>query len=72
MLGAFRPEEGMPHDLSHLGADFGLKQRPYSQYLFLHSSDDENFTRRLETAVSLIFAKLALNLLPGFRARGLG
>ena len=40
--------------------------------LFLHGSDDDNFTRRLETVMSLIFAKLALNLLPGFRACGLG
>ena len=40
--------------------------------LFLHSTDDDNFTRRLKTLVSLIFAKLAFNLLPGFCARGLG
>jgi hypothetical protein len=40
--------------------------------LFLHSSDDDNFTRRLETVVSLVFTKLALNLLPGLRTGGLG
>ena len=53
-------------------ADFGLKSDHTANTLFLHSSDDDNFTRRLETVMSLIFAKLALNLLPGFRARGLG
>src|SRR5215471_20208916 len=33
--------------------------------LLLHSGVDNNFTRRLKTVVPLIFAKLALDLLPG-------
>ena len=50
----------------------GRNSEHIANTLFLHSSDDDEFTRRLKTIASLIFAKLALNLLPDFRARGLG
>src|SRR5262249_42728123 len=40
--------------------------------LLLHSNADNNFTRRLKTVVPLIFAKLVLDLLPGFLACSLG
>ena len=71
---AFDGAPGVSQNRHTVSDTYGLrlKTATSANILFLHSSDDDNFARRLKTVVPLIFPKLPLNLLPGFRTRGLG